>query len=617
GNGARGARGVYYTPEPLVEELVRATVEPTAQEFLAARPTAVAETTLPRILDPAMGSGHFLVCAARCLGDVLTAAHMRAGDSPLVDEGSGQQAAGGFSLLPAALQPAQDARSAAPGRAEAVLPASRRALRRLVAERCLFGVDLHPAAADLARLCLWLECSEPGAPLRLPETRLRAGESLLGVDWAREHPSGFDVVLGNPPWGAELGLERARLRRAYASARGEIESAALFIELALRLCRPGGRVGLVTPNTWLTLVRQAGLRHSVLEAGRLELLVEQAPGAFAGVRSVVPLAFVLRRGPGAPPGPTLVRGPHGEHLAEQEVWRRAEGAVIDLRLGRAARRVLERIDARSEPLGAVARVAYGIKTGDNAANLACEPLSTEHRPALADGAEVRRHAIAWGGRFLRYGPHLAGYRRAPVDVPKIVVQYIRNLGLPQRLVAAVDERGAYYPLNNFSYITATGPYDLFYLAALLCSSPLNAVFAGRYRDYNIKPAYLRRLPIRRVAFTTPPALRAALLAEALALPEDDLLAFVERRLAAIPEQADVVHDLLAALARRLAALHRQPPGTPPAGADAASRTDALIDAIVLRLYGLDAADMAALGDTASSAAAHTDAPIGPTPGAMP
>jgi hypothetical protein len=475
-----------------------------------------------------------------------------------------------------------------------------RARLRLVAEHCLFGVDLSPAAADLARLCLWLECSEPGAPLRLPDGHLRAGESLLGVDWNREHPAGFDVVLGNPPWGADLRAARERLRRAYRTARGEIESAALFVELALHLCRPGGRVGLVTPNTWLTLVRQATLRRLVLDAGGLELLAEQPPRSFAAARSVVPLAFVLRRGSGAPPGATVVRDPRGEHLADQAAWRGAEGAVIDLRLGPAARRALARIDACSEPLGAVARVAYGIKTGDNAANLAGAPLTAEHRPVLADGAEVRRYAIAWRGRFLRYGPHLAGYRRERVDAPKIVVQYIRNLRLPRRLVAAVDEAGTYYPLNNFSYITAAGLYDLFYLAALLSSAPLNAVFAGRYHDYNIKPAYLRQLPIRRVAFTTPPALRAALCAEALALAdaasrspdgETRLLAFVDERLAVRPEQADVLHDLLAALARRLTALDRQR----AAPHDAIDRVDALIDRIVCRLYGIDEEDIAELG----------------------
>lgn len=525
GGAARGAGGVYYTPQPIVDEIIEAALARTARELVAAGESVLAL----RVCDPAMGSGHFLAAAAHLLAGILAEAE---GDAPYTA-----------------------------------------AHLRAVAERCLFGVDLSPVAADLARLCLWLECSAPGAPLRLPVGHLRAGESLLGVAWERE----FDVVIGNPPWGAAPPADRELLRRRYRSGAGETERATLFLELALQICRPGGRLGLVTPNTWLTLVRQARLRRLLLDAAQIELLSEHRAGAFSAAPSIVPLVVVLRVGGS---GAGLVRRHGAERPAAQAAWRRAPGAAIDLRIGDQERRVLAQIDACSAPLGDVARVAYGVKTGGNRANLAAARLSDEYVPALTGSGEVRRHAISWRGGFLRYGPHLAGYRSAPIAVPKLVVQYIRGLSLPQRLVAAVDEAGAYYPLNNFSYITGAGPYDLFFLCALLCSSLMNRVFAARYHDYNIKPAYLRRLPVRRIAFATPPALRQALAAEARALPDEALPAFADARLAATPAQADVVHDLLANMARRVAALHQAHEGAP------AAALDALIDQVVWRLYGL-------------------------------
>jgi len=580
--GGRAAAGVYYTPAPIVAEIMRATVGRSLRERLErveqrVRPAldalrdagdeagrlrlrAEVEREIERfvledalglqVLDPAMGCGFFLLAAAEEIAAVIGEAHRLA-----------------------------------PWR-----PCAREEWLAAAAERCVTGVDLHPQAVELARLSLWLACARPGGELSLAAERLFCGESLLGVDWERRSPSLFDAVVGNPPWGAALVGGRAELRRSYRSAVGEPESAALFIELALRLVRPGGRVGLVTPNTWLTLVRQEPLRRLVLGAGQIELLAEHEAGAFSAVRAVVPLVFTVRRG--GPPCTTRVCVRGEEREADQRGWLAAPAAVIDLRRDAALERALARMDSCSTPLGRLAEVRYGIKTGANAANIAAAPLTGQHRPALVRGAEVRRHVISWAGNYLRYGPHLAGYRHSAPDVPKIVVQYIRNLSLPRRLVAAVDHAGRYIPLNNFSYIAGPQPgYDLFYLAALLCSTPLNGLFAARYRDYNIKPAYLRLLPVRRIAFTTPAELRARLVREAESLPAGDLARFVDEQLAAAPERADVVHDLLASLARRAAQAWAE---AGEAGEAAARATDELIDAVVCRLYGLDAQDAAAL-----------------------
>jgi hypothetical protein len=486
-----------------------------------------------RVCDPAMGSGHFLVCAARRIAALAAESLARAG-AP-TDEG---------------------------------------VLLRDVASCCLFGADVHPLAADLARLSVWLECSAPDRPVLGLGERLLCGESLLGIDWPAALPEvfavgGFDAVVGNPPWGADLRGVRGALRAHYHSAHGEVESAALFTELALRLCQDGGRVGLVTPNTWLTLVRSARLRQFVHNTGELELVAEHPAGTFVDAPSIVPLVFVVRR-----------RAADRERV-DPSSWRSDPGGISELRLSGAARRVLARVEAAGSPLGEVAAVAYGIKTGDNAANLADSPRDASYVPALADGSEVRRYAIRWGGRFLRYGPHLAGYRRTPVAVPKIVVQYIRSLALPRRLVAAVDAEGVYYPLNNFSYIGAPAAYDLHYVAALLCSRLLDALFAARFRDYNIKPAYLRRLPVARVAFTTPRSERTLLCERLVGLRDtpEDALALADELLAT--GRDDVVHDGLALLARRLGALHALP-GAP----DALARADTLCEQIVTRLYGV-------------------------------
>jgi hypothetical protein len=139
--GRRKATGTFYTPRQMTEYLVRRTLAPLVEGQSADRVLSL------RILDPAMGSGAFLVAACRYLADACEGALVREG---CLDAGD-------------------------------VTPADRAALRRTVAQRCLYGVDRNPTAVQLARLSLWLTTLAADRPLTFLDHHLRAGNSLVGV----------------------------------------------------------------------------------------------------------------------------------------------------------------------------------------------------------------------------------------------------------------------------------------------------------------------------------------------------------------------------------------------------------------------------------------------------
>ena len=137
----RQSSGTFYTPRPVTAFLVRRTLEPlvrgrTADEILRLR-----------ILDPAMGSGAFLVAACRHLAAAAEASLIRDGTWHHGD----------------------------------VTAADRAGLRREIAQRCLFGVDLNPTAVQLARLSLWLATLASDRPLTFLDHHLTAGNSLVGA----------------------------------------------------------------------------------------------------------------------------------------------------------------------------------------------------------------------------------------------------------------------------------------------------------------------------------------------------------------------------------------------------------------------------------------------------
>ena len=140
-SGVRKATGTFYTPQPIADYLVRRTLAPLVRD------RTPDEILRLRVVDPAMGSGAFLVAACRYLAGAYEAALVAAGACEAAD----------------------------------IDDRERVLFRRRIAERCLYGVDVNPMAVQLARLSLWLATLAGDRPLGFLDHRLQAGDSLIGA----------------------------------------------------------------------------------------------------------------------------------------------------------------------------------------------------------------------------------------------------------------------------------------------------------------------------------------------------------------------------------------------------------------------------------------------------
>ncbi len=140
----RKTTGSYYTPSSLIQLLLESALDPVIQEATKNKTTPEAILALKnlKIIDPACGSGHFLIAAARRIGAKL-----------------------------AELE--EDTSIPSPS-------ALRRATRTIIAH-CIYGADINPMAIELAKVALWLEAQDAGKPLAFLDHRLRVGNSLLGT----------------------------------------------------------------------------------------------------------------------------------------------------------------------------------------------------------------------------------------------------------------------------------------------------------------------------------------------------------------------------------------------------------------------------------------------------
>lgn len=181
---ARKLSGSYYTPDSLVQELIKSALDPVIAERLARQSDNPSQALLSiSVVDPACGSGHFLLAAARRLAEQL--AQLR---SP---EG--------------AVQP----------------EAYRHALREVISH-CIYGIDRNPMALELARIALWIEGFEPGRPLSFLDHHLVCGDALLGLTWIKQLAKGIPDEAFKNLSGDDKAL-CARLRASNKQERKALE----------------------------------------------------------------------------------------------------------------------------------------------------------------------------------------------------------------------------------------------------------------------------------------------------------------------------------------------------------------------------------------------------------
>ena len=175
-SGARKASGSYYTKDFAVDHLLDWALEPALEEHLgridALQDTEAAERFFDfRVADIAMGSGHFLVAAVDRIERALSGYLSRRPLAGVAHELAHLRAA------------AQDALA---GHADQVQIEDAQLLRRLIARRCIYGVDKNPMSVRLARLSIWIHTFVPGLPLSLLDHNLVQGDALAGIGTVEE-----------------------------------------------------------------------------------------------------------------------------------------------------------------------------------------------------------------------------------------------------------------------------------------------------------------------------------------------------------------------------------------------------------------------------------------------
>lgn len=480
----RKEQGIYYTPTYIVDYIVRNTVG----EKLKKKRIKVDEL---KISDPACGSGSFLLKAFDSLWNYTKNKEKKAHQTKFEDISEGTLLKRKTELL----------------------------------KNTIFGVDLDPQAVEISQLNLLLKLAEKRYRLPTLQENIKIGNTLIQdpgisenkvLNWDNEFRKifdngGFDVIIGNPPWGAKINEdEKSYFKENYLSVNREIDSHNLFIEKSIDLLKNNGYLGFIVPNTWMYLNSTETLRKKILDTCRIIKIVELTKYIFADAPDIVPVILILEKNKSNKKRKNNKIFAYSfsdvKKINQNDLYNisynkinqtdiiDSDSKIFNLNLTEDVVEILNKIKKNSKKLSELVKTNYGIKTGNNKKYLKYEKESENFRKCLKT-KEIKPFKIKWKGLWLDYGEHLAGFRKESLEVPKIIIQYIRKLSLKRRLICGFDEEGEYYPLNNYSYITGDKKI-LKYIIGILNSRLMNFYYSYTFIDYNIKPTYIRKLPIK-------------------------------------------------------------------------------------------------------------------------
>jgi len=586
------AGGVYYTPQCIVDYIVKHTVGELVKDKT---PREVASL---RILDPACGSGSFLLEAYQYLLDWHLEYYIHNLVPVLADKPT--TAPEVQALLPERVPKTAKKKYSSDGNlpiyksANQVTSRTRSDWKLTSAERKrillnnIYGVDIDPQAVEVTKLSLLLKVLEEeneenvSKQLKLFDERvlpslhenIKCGNSLIGTDiysdmllddpdevkrinafdWEREFPGimkigGFDAVIGNPPWGASVTDDvNEYIRNRFAVADGRsYDTYSLFIERGLSLARMKGIISYITPDTFLRKDDHYATRRLIFETATVQEMIETGP-IFSKVRDTWALIFrFIKENP--VPESTVIHKKisrftvSAEERLEQfasgdlaqigEVpqahWRERPMMIVGYLSSLEDQKIIRKME--DNPCLECLGDLYRISRGEEGSKFNIQ--SSENGDFLmVIPRDISRYDCQ-NGIKVQSRTLTENKRKEFYTHPKIWIIRIQKMRWKQRLVATYDDRLNSCGMKTLQIIVSVrnNQDEIKYLLGVISSNLMN-YYCINYLADDMNKSYLSRLPIRPIDRSISNDVAKY----------DRMVALVDRMLALHKRQADIKTD---------------------------------------------------------------------------
>lgn len=589
------AGGVFYTPAYIVQYIVAQTIGKLLDGKSSKQAAGIT------ILDPACGSGSFLIGAYQFLLDWYLVRYLE-----------------------------EDAEKNSKGKAARIHQVAHGTWRLTTMEKKrillehIYGVDIDTQAVEVTKLSLLLKMLEGesneslNSQMKLFHERvlpdldknIQCGNSLIGsdfydgqldlddeaaqrinvFDWQAAFQQiykagGFDAVIGNPPYGASIAAEeKTYFKNKYATQNYKYDTYVFFIERGISLLKKNGKISFITPEVWTRLESSYSLRQYLSSNATLEKFKFFGDGVF-GAAVVSTCVFVASRSKSQPI--IFIETNTGSWQLDTARWKSTPNLVIDYKVSPVSAKLVSKITNNSLRLGDLGEVIQGITAYDKYRGQSPDLIKSRgyHAPSKKDatygkwleGKDIGRYQLKWCGEWLSYGPWL-GAPREPRFFTGERLLFREVPGVGRRIQVTVATETSYYGHSVTPFLANIGnDLSLRFILGVVNSRLISwygeLLLPNFGKDIfpKLNPQDIRLLPIKNLE---------------------------------IAHEADKrSHDMIVALVEKMLTLHQQlsaskTPQETTLKQRQIDATDKQIDQLVYQLYGLNDEEIALVENAA-------------------
>ncbi|RLA74342.1 MAG: hypothetical protein DRG11_05190 [Epsilonproteobacteria bacterium] len=399
-----------------------------------------------------------------------------------------------------------------------------------IIENNLYGVDINTASVGIAKLSLWLQTAKRDRPLSDLMHNIICANSLT-ANWSELFPqimadggftketsakptasAGFDVVIGNPPYGAAFSTEdKNNLKEIYKTIhKGKFDSYYYFIKRGVDILKQDGLLGYIVPDTWTSLQQTEKLRKFILDNNILAL--EKYNFKVFEDANVDTISIIIEKANklNEKINITIVNKDFEKQAKQvsQNRFLKNDSYIFNYQISENDVNILSKIKKDKLQIKDFCEWSQGLIPYDKYTGMSKDMIKNRvyhsdykkdktYKEELA-GKDISKYDLQWNGNnWISYGDWLASPRKQKFFTsPRILVQRIRNPRLKIRIVATYTEEEYYNnpALSNFISLENSN-IDLKFILAILNSKMINWIYTKSFTDVNIKPTDLEKLPI--------------------------------------------------------------------------------------------------------------------------